>query len=114
MAGFLVMLKRLNLNNIGVVTGSDFKNGNLPNAYLGRGEKGNEGKLMIYGEKLDDFVFSKEDIASAKIIQDQSYFKMGGNQQKIGPKYEIKFNSGKVAIISIPANDAHILESVIY
>lgn len=114
MAGFLTMLKRLNLNNIGVVTGSDFRNGSLPNAYLGRGEKENKGKLMIYGEKLDDFVFSKDDIESAKVLQNETYFKMGSNKQKLGPKYEVKFKSGKVAIIAIPANDAHLVESVIF
>lgn len=114
MAGFFTMFKRLNSNNFGVVTGSDFRNGSLPYAYLGRGEKENKDKLMIYGEKLDDFVFGREDVESAKVLQQETYFKMGSNQQKKGSKYEIKFKNGKVAIIAIPANDAYRLESVIF
>lgn len=114
MAGFFTMFKRLNSNQMGIVTGSDFRNGSLPHAYLGRGEKENKGKLMIYGEKIEDFVFSKEDISTVNVLQQAAYFKMGSNQQKIGPKYEIKFKNGKIAIIAIPANDAYKLESVIY
>ena len=41
MAGFFAMMRRLNTNQLGIVTGSDFQNGKLPAAYLGRGEKEN-------------------------------------------------------------------------
>jgi len=70
MAGFWKLTKRLNSNNIGVVTGSDFRNGSLPNAYLGRKEEGkflgifqkySSTQLLIYGEKIEDYVFGKED-----------------------------------------------------
>ena len=47
MAGFFKLMLRMNSNMLGVVTGSDFRNGNLPSAYLGKGEKGNKGKFMI-------------------------------------------------------------------
>lgn len=114
MAGFFKMFKRLNSNYWGVVTGSDFQNGKLPNAYLGKADDGSKNKLMIYGEKLDDYIFGKEDILSVNVIQQEAYFKMGSNQQKIGPKYQIKFKDGKSAVIAIPANDAHKLESYIY
>ena len=123
MAGFLQLTKRLNSNNIGIVTGSDFRNGSLPYAYLGRAEDGktlgifqkysNE-KLLIYGEKIEDFVFGKSDIASVNVIQQQAYFKMANNQQKMGPKYEIKFKNGKAAIIAVPANDAYKVEQIIF
>ena len=49
MAGFFKMFKRLNSNVLGVVTGADFKNGSYPFAYLGKGEKSDKDKLMIYG-----------------------------------------------------------------
>lgn len=113
MAGFLAMLRRLNTNQLGSVTGSDFQNGKLPSAYLGRGEKENKGKLMIYGEKLEDYVFGKEDVASCSVVQSDAWFKMRSNQQKRGPKYKVSFKDGKVAFICIPANDAYILENVI-
>ncbi|MCH5148521.1 MAG: hypothetical protein J1G05_04060 [Clostridiales bacterium] len=114
MAGFFKMMKRLNLNQMGIVTGSDFSNGKLPNAYLGKADDGSKDKLMIYGEKIEDFIFGKEDVGSAKIIQQEALFKMGNNKQKLGPKYEVKFKSGKTAIICIPANDAYKLEQIIY
>ena len=113
MAGFFKMMLRMNSNMIGVVTGTDFRNGNLPMAYLGEGEKENKGKLMIYGEKLDDYVFGKEDVASCTVLQQETPFKMANNQQKIGPKYQVKFKDGKVAMICIPANQAFRLENVI-
>ena len=114
MASFFKMLKRLNFNQYGIVTGSDFRNGSLPYAYLGKADNGEKGKLMIYGEKIEDFIFDKSDVASAKILQQEAYFKMGSNQQKCGPKYEAKFNNGKTAIIAIPANGAYLVEQVIF
>ena len=113
MAGFFKLMLRMNSNMLGVVTGSDFRNGNLPMAYLGKGEKENKGKFMIYGEKLDDFVFGKEDVASCEILQQEANFKMTNNQTKVGPKYQVKFKNGKTAIICIPAHDAYIFENVI-
>ncbi len=123
MANLLKLTKRLNCNNIGVVTGSDFRNGNLPNAYLGRAEEGktlgiftkySKEKLLIYGEKVEDFVFGKDDVQSAKVMQQEAYFKMGANNQKMGPKYEVKFKNGKTAIIAVPANDAYKVEQIIF
>lgn len=114
MAGFMTMFKRLNSNVYGMVTGNDFKNGSLPFAYLGKGEKEHKGKLMIYGEKIDDFVFSNEDVASAKILQEEVLFKWLNNKQAKGPKYEVKFKNGKTAIISVPSNSAFLLENIIY
>lgn len=113
MAGFFKMMIRMNTNMLGSVTGADFRNGNLPMAYLGRGEKENKGKLMIYGEKLDDFVFGKEDVASCELVQQECHFKMNGNQPKRGPKYQVKFKNGKTATICIPANDAFRFENVV-
>lgn len=40
MASFFKMLKRLNFNQYGIVTGSDFRNGSLPYAYLGKADNG--------------------------------------------------------------------------
>lgn len=123
MAGFWKLTKRLNSNNIGVVTGSDFRNGSLPNAYLGRKEEGkflgifqkySSTQLLIYGEKIEDYVFGKEDIESATVLQQECYFKMGGNQQKIGPKYQVVFKDGKSAIIAVPSNDAFKVERIIF
>lgn len=123
MAGFWKLTKRLNSNNIGVVTGADFRNGSLPNAYLGRKEEGkflgifqkySSTELLIYGEKVEDYVFGKEDIESATVIQQESYFKMGSNQQKMGPKYQIVFKDGKSAIIAVPANAAYMVERVVF
>ena len=114
MAGFFKMFKRLNSNVLGVVTGADFKNGSYPFAYLGKGEKSDKDKLMIYGEKIEDFVFSKEEVASAKVLQQEVTFKGVGNTMYKGPKYEIRFKNGKVAIISIPAAEAYKLENLIY
>lgn len=114
MAGFFKMFKRLNFNQMGIVTGSDFRNGSLPYAYLGKADDGSKGKLMIYGEKIEDYVFGKEDIQSAQVIQAEAFFKMSNNKQKLGPKYEIKFKNGKTAVISVPANEAYKIEQVIY
>lgn len=123
MSNFLKLTKRLNSNNFAVVTGSDFRNGSLPYAYLGRGEEGktlgiftkySKDKLLIYGEHLEDFVFGKEDILYATVLQQECNFKMGGNQQKIGPKYEVKFKNGKTALIAIPATAAYIIEQIIF
>ena len=115
MAGFFKMMLRMNTNQIGIVTGSDFRNGNLPYAYLGHGEGADKNtKLLIYGEKIDDFAFGKEDVASCTVLQQEAYFKMGGNQQKMGPKYEIKFKNGKTAIVCVPANGAYMVEQIVY
>lgn len=114
MAGFFKMMLRMNSNMMGIVTGSDFRNGNLPSAYIGHGEKADKKtKLLIYGEKIDDFVFGKEDVASCTVMQQECHFKMGGNQQKIGPKYEIKFKNGKTAIVCVPANAAYLIEQIV-
>ena len=40
---------------------------------------------MIYGEKIDDFIFSREDVKESKIIGTNVPFTMSG-QQKIGTK----------------------------
>lgn len=123
MSNFLKLTTATGGNNIGVVTGSDFRNGSLPNAYLGRGEEGSflkiftkysKDKLLIYGEKVEDFVFGKEDVLSATVIQQKAYFKMGSNKQKMGPKYEVKFKNGKTALIAVPANEAYRIEQIIF
>ncbi len=115
MAGFFKMMKRMNTNMIGIVTGSDFRNGSLPSAYLGRGEKADKKtKLLIYGEKIEDFVFGKEDVASCTVLQQEAHFKMGANEQKLGPKYEIKFKNGKTAIVCVPANAAYLVEQIVF
>ncbi len=114
MAGFFKMFKRLNFNQWGIVTGSGFRNGSLPYAYIGKADDGSKGKLMIYGEKIEDFIFDKNDIHSAKVSQEDALFKMGANKQYRGPKYEVMFKNGKTAIIAIPANMAYKIESVIF
>jgi len=114
MAGFFKMFLRLNSNVMGFVTGSDFRNGKLPFAYIGKGEKANKGKLMIYGEKLDDYVFDKSDIASVNVTAQDCFFKGLGNKTYQGTKYEVKFNDGKSAIIQIPAANTWKFENVVY
>lgn len=121
MAGFMKMTKRLNSNVIGTVTGSDFRNGTLPYAYLGRAEDGKflgifqkyaSDKLMIYGEKLDDFIFSRDDIAEGKVIGTNVSFKCLSNMY-IGSKYEISFKNGKKAVICVPAAQACLIDNII-
>ena len=113
MAGFFKMFKRLNFNLLGVVTCSDFRNGKLPHAYLGKGEKENKGKLMIYGEKLDDYVFDKSDIVSANIIAQEIVFPFNG-KRIVGPKYEVKFKDGKIAIFCVGSARAYKIDSIIF
>ena len=114
MAGFFKMFLRLNSNVFGMVTGSDFRNGKLPFAYLGKGEKENRGKLMIYGEKLDDYVFDKSDVASVVAVGQNVTFKFMANKTYSGTKYEITFNDGKKAIIQIPQNDTPKFENIVF
>ena len=114
MAGFFKMFLRLNGNVIGMVTGSDFRNGKLPFAYLGKGEKGNRDKLMIYGEKLDDYLFDKSNVDAVVAVAQNVAFKFLGNKTYSGTKYEIKFKDGKSAIIHIPQNDTFKFENVVF
>ena len=123
MGNFMKMTKRLNSNVIGVVTGSDFKNGNLPIAYLGRAEDGKflgliqkykTDKLMIYGEKIEDVIFGKEDIISVSVLSPDTFFKSVSNKQGRGPKYEVKFKDGKTAILSVHANYQMFIEQALY
>ena len=67
---------------------------------------------MIYGEKIDDFIFSREDVKESKIIGTNVPFTMSG-QQKIGTKYEILFNDGRKAILTVVANSAQIVDNVL-
>lgn len=114
MAGFFTMFWRLNFNVMGMVTGGDFKNGKLPFAYLGKGKKENKGKLMIYGEKLEDYCFDKSNIESIVVRGSGITFKFLSNKTYIGTQYEIKFKDGKTAIISIPQNDTPRFERYVY
>ena len=107
------MFWRLNTNVMGMVTGSDFKNGKLPSAYLGKGKKENKGKLMIYGEKLEDYFFDKSTIDSIVTRGSGVTFKLLGKTY-IGTQYEVKFKDGKTAIISIPQNDTPRFERYVY
>jgi len=114
MAGFFTMFLRLNFNVLGRVTGSDFKNGKLPFAYLGKGKKENKGKLMIYGEKLEDYYFDKSNIESVTVMGAGITFKFLGNKTYLGTQYEVKFKDGKTAIIAIPENQTPIFERIAY
>ena len=121
MAGFMKMTKRLNSNLLGSVAGGDFKNGSLPSAYLGRAEDGKflgifqkyaNDKLLIYGEHIDDFIFSHSDVAEAKTVGTNVAFRLMSHQY-IGTKYEITFKNGKKAVICVPANQAYLVDNVI-
>jgi len=114
MAGFFTMFLRLNFNVFGRVTGSDFKNGKLPFAYLGKGKKENKGKLMIYGERLEDYFFDKSNIESVTVMGSNITFKFLGNKSYLGTQYEVKFKDGKTAIIAIPQNNTPAFERVAF
>lgn len=114
MAGFFTMFWRLNFNVFGMVTGKDFQNGKLPFAYLGKGKKENKGKLMIYGEKLEDYFFDKSDVASVSVVASPVSFKFLSNKSYAGTQFEIKFKDGKSAMISIPQGDVPKFERVVY
>lgn len=114
MAGFFKMMLRMNTNVIGMVTGSSFKNGKLPFAYLGKGEKENKGKLMIYGEKLEDYIFDKSSIESVVTVSTDAVFKFMANKTYTGTKYEVKFVDGKSAIIQIPQMDVSKFENIVF
>ena len=118
---FMTLTKRMNSNWIGIVAGSDFKHPSMPYCYIGRAEEGKMlgflqkyafDKLMIYGEKIEDFIFSREDISESKVIGTNVPFTMSG-KQKIGTKYEVSFKNGKKAIISIVANSVQITDNVL-
>lgn len=121
MASFMKLTKRLNSNWIGIVNGADFKHPSMPFSYIGRAENGKFlgiiqkyafDKLMIYGEKIDDFVFSREDVLESKVIGTNVTFTMSGHQ-KIGTKYEVTFKNGKKAIITVVGNSAQIVDNVL-
>ncbi len=118
---FMTLTKRMNSNWIGVVSGNDFKDPSMPFCYIGRAEAGKFlgfiqkyafDKLMIYGEKIEDFVFSREDVAESKVIGTNVPFTMSGHQ-KIGTKYEVSFKNGKKAVITVVANSAQIVDNVL-
>lgn len=122
MATFMQVTKRMNTNIIGEVTGSAWVSAKYPKAYLGFAEVGkgflgmpkvDRTKLMIYGVDLEDFIFGKEDIASATIIEEKAAFRMG-NQTIFGPKYKIDFVNGKTAIIHVGSADAYKIDSILY
>ena len=123
MGNFMKMTKRLNSNVIGVVSGSDFKNGTLPIAYLGRAEDGkflgfiqkySTTKLMIYGEHMEDFIFERADIFSVNIIAPDTVFKTVSNKSVRGAKYEVKFKNGKTAILAVHAAMQTLVDAVLY
>lgn len=118
---FMTLTKRMNSNWIGIVSGSDFKHPTMPFCYIGRAEDGKLlgliqkyafDKLMIYGEKIEDYVFSRDDVAESKVIGTNVPFTMSG-KQKIGTKYEVSFKNGKKAIITVVANSAQIVDNVL-
>ena len=118
---FMTLTKRLNSNLIGLVSGPDFKHPSMPLCYIGRAEDGKLlgfiqkyafDKLMIYGEKIEDYIFSRDDVAESKIIGTNVPFAMG-SQQKVGTKYEVSFKNGKKATITIVANAATIADNVL-
>ena len=121
MASFMKLAKRLNSNWIGIVNGADFKHASMPFSYIGRAEDGkflgifqkySFNKLMIYGEKIDDFIFSREDVQETKVIGTNVPFTMSG-QQKIGTKYEVLFKDGRKAILTVVANSTQIVDNVL-
>ena len=121
MASFMKLTKRLNSNLIGTVAGSDFKHSSMPFCYLGRAEDGKFlglfqkyafDKLMIYGEKIDDYVFSRNEVAETKVIGTNVFFKLG-SQQKMGTKYDVLFKDGRKAVITVVANCAQVVDNVL-
>ena len=120
-ASFMTLTKRMNNNWIGIVGGSDFKHPSTPYCYIGRAEDGKAfgflqkysfDKLMIYGEKIEDFIFSRDDISESKVIGTNVAFTMSG-KQKFGTKYEVCFKNGKKAIITIVANSVQIVDNIL-
>jgi hypothetical protein len=118
---FMTLTKRMNSNWIGIVSGGDFKHPSMPFCYLGRAEDGKFlgfiqkyafDKLMIYGEKIEDYIFSREDVSESKVIGTNVPFTMSG-KQKIGTKYEVSFKNGKKAVITVVANSAQIVDNVL-
>ena len=103
------------------MNGGDFKHPSMPFCYLGRAEDGKFlgilqkyafDKLMIYGEKIEDFIFSRDEVAESKVIGTNVPFTMSG-KQKIGTKYEISFTNGKKAVITVVANATQIVDNVL-
>ena len=118
---FMTLTKRMNSNWIGIVNGSDFKHPSTPFCYIGRAEAGKFlgfiqkyafDKLMIYGEKIEDYVFSRDDVVESKVIGTNVPFKMSG-KQKIGTKYEVSFKNGKKAVITVVADLVQIVDNVL-
>ena len=118
---FWQLTKRMNSNMIGIVSGSDFKHPSMPYCYIGRAENGkilgfiqrySFNKLMIYGEKIDDFIFSHEDIQESKVLESNVRFNALG-KNLIGTKYEVSFLNGKKAIIYITQNNITISDNVL-
>lgn len=71
-----------------------------------------EQTLLIYGPKIDDYKFGKNDIKSCTIVSSGTMISFGSTMA-IGTKYQVEFNDGKKAVISVPeksnASVAHIL-----
>ena len=78
----------------GEVTGSDF-----PHCFLNYVD---ETTLVIYGVKMkEDYTFGKADIKSCTIASSGTLISFKG-KMVIGTKYQVEFNDGKTALISVP------------
>lgn len=123
MATFMKVTKRMNSNILGVVTGADFTNEKYPKSYLGFAEVGkmffgllpkvDRSKLMIYGVGFDDYIFGKENVEKATMLEEKAVLTVG-NQKRFGPKYKINFKDGKTAIVTVASADSYKLEPIIY
>lgn len=110
MATFMQVTKRINSNVIGVVTGSEWTSAKYPVSYIGFAEAGKAmlglitkkdlNHLMIYGVGIDDYVFGKDNIVKATLVEEKTVIAVG-NQRVYGPKYKVEFKDGKSAFISI-------------
>ncbi len=123
MASFIKVTKRINSNVLGTVSGSHWTSDKFPVSYIGLAETGKKilgiipkldrNKLMIYGVGFDDYIFGKEDVKKAELIEEKAVFRIG-NQSVFGPKYKFEFNDGKTAIITVGTADSYKLDTVIY
>ena len=106
--GFFKNLLRMNLTRIGDVTGSYFDG-----CYISPSKKDGLPALMIYGNKIEDYVFNKNDIKSFNILE-TGVLRNFGNQTRLSNKYSVSFNDGKNAVITIASANSKDIEKVLY
>ena len=109
MGFFKNLLRNAVAGKIGEVTGSVFDGCSIATST----KKDGLPALVIYGNKIDDYVFNKNDVKEFKIIESGT-LKNFGNQTLMINKYNIIFNDGKTAILSIPVGNSNSIEKILY